>query len=98
MLLLRYFMVFNQEQQLISILFCHQRELMNQLKICLAIWFKYVKKYEKSIALNLADYVDRANIKRKDKSFEVGNSILILLHPKRYSPGSFTKLHARISG
>lgn len=43
-------------------------------------------------------YAVSANSKRKDRQFSEGDMVLVRLRPERFSPGSFTKLHARRAG
>jgi hypothetical protein len=43
-------------------------------------------------------YATVANAKRKDRQFNTGDMVLVRLRPKRFPPGSFTKLHARRAG
>jgi hypothetical protein len=43
-------------------------------------------------------YAAVANAKRKDRQFNTGDMVLVRLHPERFPPRSFTKLHARRAG
>ncbi|KAI9160042.1 hypothetical protein LWI28_004531 [Acer negundo] len=52
----------------------------------------------KRIATNTEEYATHANLRMKNVQFNVGDQVLIRLHPERFSPGSFTKLHARRAG
>jgi hypothetical protein len=56
------------------------------------------EEVKRRLTLSTESYAAFANAKRKDRQFEVGDMVLIRLRPERFSPGSFTKLHARRAG
>jgi hypothetical protein len=47
------------------------------------------------IALQTKAYAQRANLRKWDKQFEVGDHVLIRSCSERFPPGSYNKLHAR---
>ncbi|KAG6763051.1 hypothetical protein POTOM_033583 [Populus tomentosa] len=56
------------------------------------------EEVRKKIALQTEVYAQHANLRRRDKQFEVGDQVLIRLRSERFPPGSYNKLHARRAG
>jgi len=56
------------------------------------------EEVRKKIALQTEVYAQRANLRKRDKQFEVGDQVLIRLRSERFPPGNYNKLHARCAG
>jgi hypothetical protein len=52
-------------------------------------------KVKRWLSHSTDSYAAATNIKRKDRQFNSGDTVLVRLKPERFPPGSFTKLHAR---
>jgi len=44
------------------------------------------------------DYKLRANVRRKFKTFDIGDLVMVRIRPERFPPGTVKKLHARSAG
>ncbi|KAH7543753.1 hypothetical protein JRO89_XS15G0011100 [Xanthoceras sorbifolium] len=56
------------------------------------------EEVRRKIALQTNHYAQHANLKRRDKQFEVGAQVMIRLHPECFPSGSYSKLHALWAG
>ena len=56
---------------------------------------KLYKKISDEIEQINTNYKLRVHIRKKFKSFNVGDYIIVQIRPKRFSPGTVKKLHAR---
>ncbi|KAK0570891.1 hypothetical protein LWI29_008048 [Acer saccharum] len=52
------------------------------------------EEVQKKIALRIKVYAQLANLRRKDKQFEIGDQVMILLRSEHFPLGSYGKLHA----
>ncbi|KAL5751049.1 hypothetical protein ACOSP7_025652 [Xanthoceras sorbifolium] len=80
----------------------NQLSLPNRVSEAGMDFFRYITTLHddvrRHIAIHTEKYAARANLKKKDVQFSVGDQVLIRLRPERFPPGSFTKLHARRAG
>ncbi|KAH7571130.1 hypothetical protein JRO89_XS05G0257200 [Xanthoceras sorbifolium] len=80
----------------------NQLPLPNRVSEAGMDFFRYITTLHddvrRHIAIHTEKYAARANLKKKDVQFSVGDQVLIRLRPERFPPGSFTKLHARRAG
>ncbi|KAG6710015.1 hypothetical protein I3842_06G161400 [Carya illinoinensis] len=53
---------------------------------------------KRRLTFHTNSYAASANSKRKDRQFNEGDMVLVRLRPECFTPGSFTKLHARRAG
>ena len=56
------------------------------------------KEINNKINESNADYKLRADVKKRFKVFNVDDYVMVRIHPERFPPGTFKKLHARSAG